>query len=288
MRLFQKAGAFLALSRPANALIAMFGVISGSVLALKAVGRAVVPDDLLRTAAGAVATAAVLAAGNALNDLRDLEIDRINRPERPLPSGRLRPVEAGLFAAVMGLIGIALAALVDLAAGGLAVGAVLLLILYAWRLKGTPLWGNLLVALLSAGAYLAGGIAVRAPGKAGAPALFIFFFSLVRELLKDVEDVAGDRIGGARTAAVVWGERRAVSIAAAVGALGILFTIVPFLLQWRGFGVRYLIAVVLGVDLIVAVALFQTVRRPEPAVAGSAQRWLKRSMILGLIAILVG
>ena len=280
--------AYIALSRVGNGLIAFIGVVLGAHLALKGVGRAWTWGDVVDTAIVAVATVLILAAGNALNDVCDVEIDRVNRPNRPIPSGRVSVRGATRFAFVAITGGLVLAFLVGPAAFGVALAAALLLAFYAIALKATPLLGNLVVGLLSAGAYFAGGIAVDAARYALVPLVFIFLFTVVREIIKDIEDLEGDRRAGARTLPVALGERGALVVATLFALLGVGLTAVPYLLGWAGFGWRYFTVVLLGVDLVVVAVLGMLWRRTSPEVAARAQRWVKASMFAGLFAIVVG
>ena len=97
-RIAELSAAGWALTRPFNCLITAFSVGVG---ALPSGGLAVSPQVV----AAAASAALIAAAGNVYNDLRDLEIDRINRPNRPLPSGRMSTRAAATQAATLGLAG---------------------------------------------------------------------------------------------------------------------------------------------------------------------------------------
>ncbi len=155
----------------------------------------------------------VTAFGYVSNDLADVAEDRINKPERPLPSGLVSTSLAGRIA-----VGLALAAiLISLLLGWLALIAAItvlaLLTLYNFRLKAIPIAGNALVAALAGCALAVGAVAVCGPNLAviqatGGPALLLASFIFARESLKTVEDVQGDRVAGKRTLALVWGAEK--------------------------------------------------------------------------------
>ncbi|MCZ7668373.1 MAG: UbiA family prenyltransferase [Chloroflexi bacterium] len=90
----------------------------------------------------AVVTILVSSSANAWNDYRDIEIDKINQPQRPLPSGMITPRTAVIFAISTALLSILLAAFINLPALIIAIVSNLLLFLYSWRLKSTVLLGN--------------------------------------------------------------------------------------------------------------------------------------------------
>jgi geranylgeranylglycerol-phosphate geranylgeranyltransferase len=229
----------------------------------------------------AIAAFLILSAGNAINDCCDVEIDRINKPNRPIPSGRLSRREAVTFAVICSTIGVALSFLVNLGAILISVSVVLLLALYAVKLKRTPLLGNALVALLTGLTFISGGVAVERPLGAIIPALFAFLFSLGRELVKDIEDVKGDKALGARTAPVVWGVGVSAAISAIVMGSVVILTPIPFILgvyTWR-----YMLAAGIGVDLVMIWCIVWILRSPSSA--SKVQKVMKFDIIAGLVAI---
>ena len=286
--LFPTPRAYIELSRPVNGAIALAGVGVGACVAMQGRRSGWTADDAWSTVAVGAATLLILSAGNALNDACDADIDRVNRPDRPIPSGRVSSRGAVRFAVVLTALGVILAWSVNGMAVAVASGASVCLVAYALVLKATPLGGNLVVALLTSGAFAAGGIAVGGVRYAIAPIVFVFLFTVSRELVKDIEDVAGDAEHGARTAAVAWGLPGAVRLAALFGGAGIAFSPVPFLLGWPGFGWRYIAVVAVGVDAVIATALWGLWRNPSPQMAARAQRRLKIGSALGLVAVLVG
>ena len=184
--------AALEIARPQNCAIAFASVLLGGWLGIHILS----PPLLL----AALTAALITGGGNVHNDLCDIETDRINRPDRPLPSGRL-PIRAaraeafGLFAA-----GVGFSLLLPLSSLAIALVATAGLALYNTHLKRVPLAGNLLVGLLGGLAFIYGGTSAGAPGPASVPAFFAAIFHFGRELIKDVEDRAGDRLlrGGTR------------------------------------------------------------------------------------------
>ncbi len=163
------------------------------------------------------------AAGNIVNDLVDIEIDRFNRPGRVLVREAVSRKKALMLAIVFSL-GAFLAALAVnrevLIVGGIAF--VLLLVYNLW-LKRVPVVGNLVIALLGGATFLTGGLAVDPaltwvlPGPL-IPAIYALLFHLVREIVKDVQDIEGDRQNGIITLPQVIGVRPAL-----LTALGIFF-----------------------------------------------------------------
>ncbi|MFA6108651.1 MAG: geranylgeranylglycerol-phosphate geranylgeranyltransferase [Candidatus Latescibacterota bacterium] len=268
----------LILARPLNCLITGLSVVVGAL-------TAGIPPSSQRLFLAALAAALVTGAGNALNDVLDLEIDRVNRPGRPLPAGGLSPRQAVLAAVVLAVTGMLAAAAVSPVHLGITALVLAGLAAYSLRLKGTVLWGNLLVALLGAVAFPYGALTTGTLGRAWIPAGFAFLFHLGREIVKDIEDIAGDRAGHARTLPLVHGPRRAAGVAVAVFALLVPFTWVPWLTG--AYGLRYL-AAVLAVDLLLVWTTLCLIRRPTGLPDGRLGRLLKSGMLVGLLAIVLG
>jgi geranylgeranylglycerol-phosphate geranylgeranyltransferase len=271
--------AYLQLARPLNVVIAAGSVLVG---ALAAGVWAFSPAVLW-----AMIVAALITAGaNAMNDLFDLDIDRINKPHRPLPAGRLSGSQARGFSIVVMVVGLGLSVLLGLWGMIVAWTVTILLVAYSARLKRTPLWGNLAVALAAGLAFVYGGLAAGRIGPALIPAGFAFLFHLGREILKDAEDVAGDRAAGARTLATQVGIATALKWAGFVFVLLILATPLPFVMG--GYSLAYLIIVILGVDVSLVWVIVSSLRNQGPVNLGRLSFLLKLDMWVGLAAIMMG
>lgn len=273
----------LRLLRPLNFVLFFAGVALGALLAggPEAFGGATgVPVWLAMVSAALVGGAA-----NAINDVYDLAIDRVNRPRRPLPSGQVSVVAARVLWGALSAIGVGLGFLVSLAHGLIALGAVALLRGYSAWLKRLPLAGNLVVACVLALAILYGGLAAN-PGAMGAAwlgAAFAFLTTLAREGAKDIEDAPGDAAEGARTLAVVWGGEQTARVVLGVIALTLAVLPLPALLGSEG-AFLALVLPAAGCLLAAAWALLSA-RVPEPSAAGRASAWLKAAMVAGVIAL---
>lgn len=267
------------LTRPVNVLIGGLSIFVGAL-----VSGSIQPIEKVLVAC--VSGALVAAGANAINDYFDVEIDRRNKPYRPLPAGRVtRRAAKGQALACLAL-GSALGALIGVLPLAVATLTALLLYVYSWRLKRTVLWGNVAVSVATGLAFLYGGLAVGRPWAASIPAGFAFLFHLGREIIKDVEDMEGDRLEGAVTLPIRHGWRAALAVATAVYALVVLVTPLPY--AAGVYGSAYLLVVIAGVDTVVAYVLVTMWRRPEPPVLHRLSELLKADMFLGLVAIYVG
>ena len=270
--------AYLELSRPINGVIALISVLLGGFFAVGTFNHL----DVLTVAISALL---LLSAGNAFNDYCDYEIDRINKPQRPIPSGRVQRRGALIFAIVLLSIGAALGFLVNRYAALIALIVSGCLIAYALWLKRTPLVGNLVVGMLTGLTFISGGVAVMSIRGVLVPAIFAFLFTTAREIVKDIEDTEGDIENRAKTIAVI-SKRVAVLMALVFMFAVILFSPIPYLLDWYSW--RYLLTVVIGVDLVLIYLTIQLWRDASKENSAKIQRWMKWDIFVGLVAIYLG
>lgn len=190
-----KAFAFFRLARIENCLIVVVCALLGVHLA----GGILVQSEALTAA---IAAGLVLAFGNIINDICDVDVDRLAKPHRPIPSGRVTTSQAVAISAICA-VGASLLGL-HLGRGHFLVVAVMLLLslVYSMKLKRTPLLGNLLVAAQS-GFVVAFGASVYSITNVSvwAAALMVFLAILVFEVVKDLEDEEGDAGAGIHTIA---------------------------------------------------------------------------------------
>ncbi|UCE04894.1 MAG: geranylgeranylglycerol-phosphate geranylgeranyltransferase [bacterium] len=228
----------------------------------------------------------VAAAANVINDYYDVEIDKINKPHRPIAAGFVTPNEGFIYSLILFLLGIAFSYMINWQAFAVCVFSSVLLFLYSFRLKRTVLWGNISVSLATALAFIYGGIAVSRLSYALIPATFSFFYHLGREIIKDVEDIEGDRADKIKTLPIKYGEITALHIATWIYIFLIVLTVMPYL--FNIFGIYYLVMVLFIVDLIVGCVLFSMWRNPESNNLSRLSMILKLNMFAGLLAIYVG
>ncbi len=156
-----------------------------------------------------LSTVCVAAAGYIINDYFDVKIDLINKPQRVIIGRYLRrrvAMSVHQILNVVGcLIGLYLSKWVFLAD----VLAVSLLWFYSAQFKRQPLIGNITISLLTALSLVILTIYYRqSAGLVLSYALFSFGISLIREIIKDMQDIRGDARFGCRTLPIVWGLRR--------------------------------------------------------------------------------
>lgn len=271
---------FIELSRPLNGFIAFISVFLGAFIAVHSL---IFSTEILLIA---IAALLILSAGNAINDYCDYQIDAINRPNRPIPSGRIRRRDAAIFSSVLMIVGIALSFFVNWKAVFIAILVSIILVVYAVWLKRTPLAGNIIVGILTGMTFTAGGIAVNSIISTLIPATFALLYTTAREIVKDIEDVDGDSKSGALTAAVIWGENVAKMIAIFFMTSVILFSFVPFLFDIYSW--YYFIGVFIGVDLFLVYCIISLYRDTSSGNVAKIQKQMKIDIFVGLVAIFLG
>ncbi|MFB6079254.1 MAG: geranylgeranylglycerol-phosphate geranylgeranyltransferase [Halarchaeum sp.] len=272
MSLGERARGFFDLCRATNSVAAGVLTFIGAYVA----GRPFAAAAL----AAALATVAATAAGNAINDYFDRDIDAINAPDRPIPRGAVSPRGALAFSVLLFGLAVALALTLPPLAIAIAVVNLVALVAYTELFKGLPGAGNAVVAYLGGSTFLFGAAAVGRPFAGAVLFALAALSTFAREVVKDVEDVAGDREEGLNTLPIAVGERRACWVAVAVLALAVLASPLPYA---RGlFGVAYL-AVVVPADLVMAYAAYLAFDDPT-----RSQSLLKYGMFLAAAAFVVG
>jgi len=267
----------LRLVRAHNLLVAAAGVLAGGWIALQ---RVTTPTVL---AFAALAAVGLGAAGNALNDIWDRTADRINRPdaERPFAAGRLARGTADLCVVGGALLGLAAAGLVSGTAVTVGAAALGVMAAYSPVLKRRGLPGNLAVALIAGLPLMYGAVAVGRPAAGIVPWILAGWIHLVREIVKDLNDEAGDRAVGRRTVPIVLGTRRASVVAAALAA-----TFVPLSLalpaQAHYGGAYFLIALFAQLAVLAVASRLFTGRNQ------GNDRLLKGAMLMGMVALVAG
>jgi 4-hydroxybenzoate polyprenyltransferase len=221
-------------ARPFTLLAPALGMLSGGIAGLGARPPLPLNPTLFIDLALGTLMAAVLNAGsNTLNQIYDLDVDRVNKPNRPLPSGRISTAEAGVLTLVLFVFALLLAWLVDIQTFILASAAAVLTTVYSvppLRTKARGIWANVTIAV-PRGLLLkvAGWSCVRTviavePWFIG---LIFGLFLLGASSTKDFADIRGDRAGGCRTLPIIYGVRRAAWMIAP-------FFVIPFLLMPLG------------------------------------------------------
>ena len=271
--------AYLEILRPHNMLAATFAVFAG----YHAAGGRGVDGIAWLAALCALATG----GGNVANDAFDDAIDRINKPRRPIPSGRISIKSALAWYGVLSLATALLAWMVLPRNLALVVMAwQVSLFLYARWLKRSWPWGNIAVAAIAASALWGGALAVGNARAAVIPMAIAFAFVACRELVKGAEDVDGDRAAGAHTLATAVGKDAAARAAAA--AMLAVAMLMPLPSVAGIYGPAYAVVMLAAVVPALTAGAVTVARSRDKHAFARTSQWLKLAMFAGLWAIVAG
>jgi len=224
----------------------------------------------------------ISAASLILNDYFDIESDRINTPERPLPAGLVSKREVVFLFVVVTIFGFVSACLISIVALIVVVLVWALGFLYNWRFKKSGVIGNLIVSVSVGMTFILGGIAVNKPFE-----VLVWFFAfwvmlidLGEEIAADAMDMEGDRQAGCRSLALVFGWKNALKISAAIFLFVVAASMIPFLLGWLE--LMYLFPILLsdGVILYSTWKMFDSKR-------ADMRVYIRRIYLSGLVSLLL-
>ena len=273
-----KAKALLKLTRPQNNLITAISVFIGAWVCgdIPSWGKMIL---------ACFSASLISSGGYVINDYFDVEIDRVNKPLRPLVGGEISKGKALILSLILFSLGLFLSFVIGLSAVLLALFSILALVYYSYRLKRVLFWGNFLVSLICALAFVYGGIVGEDFRWSLIPATFAYLFHLGREILKDVEDKEGDRLSSAKTIPIVLGVRPSLFFISFIFSILILLTLFPYI--FKILSISYLLTVFLF-DLLLVYILWSMWKDWSYKNLGRLSRILKVDMILGLVAIFLG
>jgi len=239
---------------------------------------------------GFVTGFAICAYSMVLNDYYDIEVDRVNQPGRPLPSGQVTTRAALWLAAALLVIGmLAAALLLNLAAIGIAGLYAVLSWLYNYRAKKYGVYGNLIVASSLAIPFIYGGVA-SGGSVTSSLLLFMAFTSFLsgvgREVVKAMADTAGDAKRGIRSYAMVHGMRNAAVVGALFFLAAVVTSLLPLLLL-DSVSLFYRIGVAVP-DLAFVYLAYSILSRPTPERALKVKKRALLGMLAGLIVFIGG
>jgi len=198
----QSIRAYIRILRPLNFLFVLIAVLFGAYYKVAAY-------PIFYPLLAGIAAALISGGGYVINDYYDYSIDMVNRKERVLPSGMISPTRAKYYAICLFISGIIISIFLrNLWMIAIAAFNSFLLYVYAMKSKRIHFWGNLLVAYVTSSTFIFGSFITHNLRNAFFVALCAFFYTMIRELVKDIEDKNGDRSAGAKTLPLLWGDKK--------------------------------------------------------------------------------
>lgn len=266
--------------RPINCLISSMAILIVRV-SLFGIGIGST-ETIFLTGIGMMIVIFYTGGGNILNDYMDREVDKINHPERPIPSGEITPSKALMLSAVMFSTATILAFLLAFFIPFywpqiIVVSAILLLAAYELSFKGKGLVGNLTISALTGMVFILGGSIY---GRFYLPLIMgvvAFLSSVGREIVKDIQDVEGDR--DRNTLPMRVGQKIAKGTASAFVISAVILSPTPYILNLLP--LSYLLVVIAAdIIFIYSLSLINSAER--------SQKFMKVAMVIALVAFLIG
>ncbi|MDA4132774.1 MAG: geranylgeranylglycerol-phosphate geranylgeranyltransferase [Thaumarchaeota archaeon] len=275
--------AYFSILRPVNCAMIGFAVIVGIFVSKP---PSLHLDSLVL---GFVTGFAICAYSMVINDYYDIEVDRVNQPGRPLPSGAISMKAALTLALAMLALGVlASVVLLNLAAVGIALLYALLSWLYNFRAKKYGLPGNVIVASSLAIPFIYGGV-VSGGSVTSSLLLFMagtaFLSGVGREVVKAMADTVGDEKRGIRSFARVYGMRSAALLGAGFFLASVVSSLLPLVLI--SVSVFYRVGVVVP-DVVFVYLAYAILRKPTGEGALKVKTRALLGMLLGLIVFIGG
>ena len=274
--------------RPINGIIGSLTVIIGILNT-----RTGVPLDILivNFILGILAYFFIAGAGMIINDIYDIEIDKINRPERPIPSGRISLNQAKWLFIGTYILGVALAIINSLifSLGWLNIFFAAFFGFIGWiyarwgKKSGFP--GNIIVSISFSIGLLYGAVL-----NSSIIPLYIYFFFLTafflllaREIVKGCEDIEGDKEEGIKTLAITIGIKKALYISITCQVVAIIFFILPIFTEIIN-PLLFLITMSFGLIVVIVAVILSLKCKLIREEFGKISLFLKIGAFLGLIA----
>ncbi|MFW9996913.1 MAG: geranylgeranylglycerol-phosphate geranylgeranyltransferase [Candidatus Odinarchaeota archaeon] len=300
MSLSKKLKAHFTILRPFNSVMAGLGVFVGAMSCIGTVDNVyeLFIENFIALVIAGIACALITAGGYVINDYYDRDIDVVNQPQRSIPSGAMSPKEAWFYSIGLFLAGLIIAFFIrnvdpfpfDPFAVFLAFIGVIVVYAYSSDLKRMGIIGNISVSSLTAVPFLYGGVVVQSGERMWVPFFFAFTISMGREIIKDVEDIEGDTIGGMRSLPMRIGVKKATIVGLAWLLILLLLIPIPFLIQWY-FSVSYLVFVtIIGLIQIFIIYYLNPIKFSESEIIAHStlcKRLLKTCMFMGIFAFVL-
>lgn len=270
---------FIIITRPVNFAISFLSLIVAGLICNN--------NQLnLNIIFAAVSAAFVGSAGNIINDYFDIEIDKINRPNRILPSNKLSLNEAQTEFVVLNIAAVILSFFINNYALIIVIFSITVIFAYSAYFKKIPLLGNIVVSFFTGLAFIYGGAAVENISAAVIPAVFAFTTNLIRELIKDIEDIKGDSANNVFTFPSKFGIQKTKYLILSLTIMLMILTTIPYILEI--YKIEFFLIAMSFINPLFLLMLKRLFENDELSNMKSSSRIVKVNMIIGLIAIYVG
>jgi len=281
MRIRKKLRGIAQLIRLDLSFAAAICVVAGEILALSGI------PTLIEAVAGFSCGFFISASALVLNDYFDLESDRINAPNRPLPSGIVSKSEIIYLTVFTTIIGLYSALLLGIYVLIIGILFWFIGVLYNWKLKRTGLLGNIMVASSVAITFIIGGIAVGKPWNVTVWSfgLMAFLVDLGEEISADAMDLEGDKLQNSKSIAIIWGRKVALKVSSLLFGLVILVSFFPLL--FGNLGRIYLLAMII-IDANIIYFVYKLLKSKTESEGRKYIIGIYRGIMIGIMVLVLG
>ena len=267
---------YFSILRPSVCILSAFAIAVGAVVAHA--------YSLVPFIYAIIASFLITGAGNVINDVFDVKIDKINAPHRPIPAGKVSKNKALVYFAILEIIGLLFSIMINQNFLIIAIINSIVLFIYSWKLKKIALIGNAAVSYLAASNFIAAALIMFSFASLPFAIIMIsiisFLGTIAREIIKDIADVKGDKTENAKTLPILIGEKKALVIALVFLAFTIIYLAVPIYLNL--FTYAYLIGAVPAI-LLSVYAITKGIKSPL-----KSSKIIKVAMYMVILGFVLG
>ncbi|RLE44864.1 hypothetical protein DRJ22_05365 [Candidatus Woesearchaeota archaeon] len=231
---------------------------------------------------GLITLLCLMAGGYFLNDYIDLEVDKKVHPNRALPKGYISLNLVFILSSIFFTTSLILGITTSYKMALLVIVSAFLLLIYNVALRRYHIIGNIVVSFLSASVFIFASIISSKWDKSFFIILIAFLFSLSREMMKDIEDIRGDRKSGYRTLPIVKGVKFTFLLSRFVFIAGIFVIIASFFT--REFSYRYILS---SIFLVIIPSTIFLIFKWKPQSVSVISKYIKAEMIAFILVLFI-
>lgn len=286
---------FYKIIRPLNCIIGGLSLLVGVIVTL---GIDILFENLFLIFIGIIIMYLVSAGGFVINDIIDIEIDKINTPHRILPSGAMSTKTAYYYMLILFFLSISLSIFSMSISTKLNLGlippiatifGIISLIVYAKYLKNLGIIGNFLIAILTIVPFIIGGILLEDITRGLLPSAIVLSLIYSREIIKDILDVKGDveASDSFYSLPALIGVKNTVWLARISLSILILCSFLPFLLEDFSFFRSFSMLGLAIIYLIIVIRIIFLLRGDSETISKNARK-SKSLLKIGILFALIG
>jgi geranylgeranylglycerol-phosphate geranylgeranyltransferase len=276
-----KLGGLVEIVRPVNSVMLGLAIIVGAAVT----GGASIMGSPITLLLSFVTGFCMTGAAMAVNDYYDREIDAVNEPGRPIPSGRVAPSEAVALTAALSAVGLGASYMISLDTALVAAFSWVVMMLYSAWGKRTGFPGNLMVSSCISLPFIFGGLVTGSVFPSLYFSLMAFLSNTGREVTKGIVDVEGDKGAGVNTIAVSKGQKMAGVVASAFYVAAAAASIIPYTLRLVSAWYLPFVAVT---DLGLIYSAYSLTKEPTRENGRKVKNKVLYFMLVGLVGFAAG